>query len=200
MRYDMLVLTPGRFMKLETLRAVKRLVEEGAAVCGSSIGKYETLTGGDSAKAEWEKLNAELFAGGEKKIVKIGKGKIYANYSAFEACKEEGIESPALFYDAAGSVKKILSTKRLHADGSVWYWVLNASGEDKTFECYSTPQGGRYGYGIRTTGRNLSRRRPFKTVRARSCLSTFRSILLYSSFSEMIRNAPKPFAGNQDKR
>lgn len=97
MRYDMLVLTPGRFMKLETLRAVKRLVEEGAAVCGSSIGKYETLTGGDSAKAEWEKLNAELFAGGEKKIVKIGKGKIYANYSAFEACKEEGIESPAPF-------------------------------------------------------------------------------------------------------
>ena len=135
MRYDMLVLTPGRFMKLETLRAVKRLVEEGAAVCGSSIGKYETLTGGDSAKAEWEKLNTELFAGGEKKIVKIGKGKIYANYSAFEACKEEGIESPALFYDAAGPVKKILSTKRLHADGSVWYWVLNASGEDKTFEC-----------------------------------------------------------------
>ena len=64
MRYDMLVLTPGRFMKLETLRAVKRLVEEGAAVCGSSIGKYETLTGGDSAKAEWEKLNTELFACG----------------------------------------------------------------------------------------------------------------------------------------
>ena len=118
MKYDLLSISPGRFMRAETLRAIKKYVEEGATVAGYFYDEYETRIGGKKARAEWKKLNKELFGGKEKSVRKIGKGTVYANYSLVEAAEEMKIPEAVKGDD-------VLWTKRVDESGRAWYWVLN---------------------------------------------------------------------------
>ena len=128
MKYDFLAISPGAFIRLETLRKIKKLVEEGAVVSGYNIKNYGTNVGGKKAHAEWEKLNKELFGGSdEKAVIKIGKGKIYANYSAKEAAAELGIRPEVKFFDKNGKSGDIRWTKRIFENGDQWYWLLNGT-------------------------------------------------------------------------
>lgn len=128
MKYDFLAISPGAFIRLETLRKIKKLVEEGAVVSGYNIKNYGTNVGGKKAHAEWEKLNKELFGGSdEKAVIKIGKGKVYANYSAKEAAAELGIKPEVKFFDKNGKSGDIRWTKRIFENGDQWYWLLNGT-------------------------------------------------------------------------
>lgn len=60
MRYDLLAVSPDIFLRPETLRALKKLVEEGACISGYYLRRYATNAGGAEARAEWEQLNDEL--------------------------------------------------------------------------------------------------------------------------------------------
>lgn len=138
MEYDLMSINRDRFLRLDTLKNLKEYVEAGASVAGYFYGgRYDTLVGGKRAEREWKALNRELFGGPEKSVRKIGKGTVYANYSAKEAADAMGIRPSFLCRDSGGKVERsskewgsrILWTKRLHRDGTVWYWVLNATGQ-----------------------------------------------------------------------
>ena len=138
MEYDLMSINRDRFLRLDTLKKLKEYVEAGASVAGYFYGgRYDTLVGGKRAEREWKALNRELFGGPEKSVRKIGKGTVYANYSAKEAADAMGIRPSFLCRDSGGKVERsskewgsrILWTKRLHRDGTVWYWVLNATGQ-----------------------------------------------------------------------
>ena len=130
MQYDLMAINKDRFLRLDTLKKLKEYVEAGASIAGYFYdGRYDTLIGGKRAERQWRALNKELFGGPEKSVRKIGKGTVYANYSAKEAAEAAGIKPSFFCRGSAGELdsSKILWTKRIHKDGSAWYWVLNAT-------------------------------------------------------------------------
>ena len=129
MRYDLLAVSPDIFLRPETLHALKKLVEEGACISGYYLRRYATNAGGAEARAEWEQLNDELFGSTRKSVRRIGKGCVFANHSALEAAKALEI-APAF---TPGTGRNIQWTKRIHADGDVWYWLINGTDSAQTF-------------------------------------------------------------------
>lgn len=129
MRYDLLAVSPDIFLLPETLRALKKLVEEGACISGYYLRRYATNAGGAEARAEWEQLNDELFGSTRKSVRRIGKGCVFANHSALEAAEALKI-APAF---TPGTGRNIQWTKRIHADGDVWYWLINGTDSAQTF-------------------------------------------------------------------
>ena len=129
MRYDLLAVSPDIFLRPETLRALKKLVEEGACISGYYLRRYATNAGGAEARAEWEQLNDELFGSTRKSVRRIGKGCVFANHSALEAAEALKI-APAF---TPGTGRNIQWTKRIHADGDVWYWLINGTDSAQTF-------------------------------------------------------------------
>lgn len=136
MEYDLMSINKDRFLRLDTLKKLKEYVEAGASIAGYFYGgRYDTLVGGKRAEREWNALNKELFGGPEKSVRKIGKGTVYANYSTREAAEAMGIKPSFICRDSGGKIESsakawgshILWAKRLHRDGTVWYWVLNAT-------------------------------------------------------------------------
>ncbi len=127
--YDFLELDPRGVFKADTLGALKSLVSGGAVVCAENPPKYRTLAGGKAAEKTWKKLADELFGGGGKRIVEIGKGKVYVGYSASETAKILGLR-PAYITSENG----VAVVKREHIDGTVWYYVVNCSPDDKAFD------------------------------------------------------------------
>lgn len=137
MRYDLLAVSPDIFLRLETLRALKKRVEEGASISGYRLQRYGTNAGGAEARAEWDRLNDELFGSTEKSVRRIGKGCVYANYSAREAAAAMGI-APAITFDTDENIQW---TKRVHADGSAWYWLINGTDKPLSFSASFDTQG-----------------------------------------------------------
>lgn len=136
--YEMLSVVPGAELKLETLRRLKKDVEEGAVISGFFGTGYRTLVGGEAAEKEWQQLNAELFgAPGRKEIRTIGKGRVFANYLCVEAAAQTGMKPSIRIADENGEAAKVYWYKREHADGTVWYWLLNGSGDrrDLVVDC-----------------------------------------------------------------
>ena len=127
-KYDMLAMQPGKYYKLETLERVKELVEGGAIVSGAFVEQYNTLKGGKADRAKWNALNKELFGDkGVKGILEIGKGKVYANYMPGELASELGMREEFSSAEVDGDGRSIYWKKRVHDDGTVWYWVVNGT-------------------------------------------------------------------------
>ena len=128
MAYDLLAINKDRFLRIDTMQKLKKYVSEGAVISGYFYdGRYLTRVGGSDAERVWKRLNKQLFGGKEKAIIKIGKGKVYANYSLKEAAEAMGMKPAFFAYSKIGKVnpRSLLHVKRIHKNGDVWYWVLN---------------------------------------------------------------------------
>ena len=128
MAYDLLAINKDRFLRIDTMQKLKKYVSEGAVISGYFYdGRYLTRVGGSDAERVWKRLNKQLFGGKEKAIIKIGKGKVYANYSLKEAAEAMGMKPAFFAYSKIGKVnpRSLLHIKRIHKNGDVWYWVLN---------------------------------------------------------------------------
>lgn len=127
--YDFLDISSDAALRLETLAALKKLVSEGAIVNAEKIPEFMTLSGGKKALSQWSELSRELFGDGKKGIVKIGKGKVYFGYSAWEMAQILKIRRSYIT-----SVDRLSIMPRVHVDGKKWFYVVNRSENDRTFE------------------------------------------------------------------
>lgn len=127
--YDFLDISSDAALRLETLAALKKLVSEGAIINAEKIPEFMTLSGGKKALSQWSELSRELFGDGKKGIVKIGKGKVYFGYSAWEMAQILKIRQSYIT-----SVDRLSIIPRVHVDGKKWFYVVNRSENDRTFE------------------------------------------------------------------
>nr|MDF3286359.1 glycosyl hydrolase [Opitutae bacterium KCR 482] len=127
--YDFLDISSDAALRLETLAALKKLVSEGAIVNAEKRPEFMTLSGGKKALSQWSELSRELFGDGKKGIVKIGKGKVYFGYSAWEMAQILKIRQSYIT-----SVDRLSIMPRVHVDGKKWFYVVNRSENDRTFE------------------------------------------------------------------
>jgi len=129
MSYRVLGLDPySKHMSLPVLRAIHKLVEDGAVVAGPKPTDDPSLA---DDQAEFQKLNDELFGDGTG-VHNVGKGTVYAGQSltdAFNALKV----APDFDYTKPESDTRILFAHRKLADGDL-YFVDNRKDRDETVD------------------------------------------------------------------
>jgi hypothetical protein len=129
MSYRVLGLDPySQHMSLPVLRAIHKLVEEGAVVAGPKPSGDPSLA---DDQAAFHKLSDELFGDGTG-VHKVGKGTVYAGQSladVFNALKV----SPDFDYTKPETDTRLLFVHRKLADGDL-YFVDNRNDRDETLE------------------------------------------------------------------
>ncbi len=129
MSYRVLGLDPySKHMSLPVLRAIHKLVEDGAVVAGGKPTDDPSLA---DDQAEFNKLNDELFGGGTG-VHNVGKGTVYAGQSltdVFNALKV----APDFDYTKPESDTRLLFVHRKLADGDL-YFVDNRNDRDETVD------------------------------------------------------------------
>jgi len=129
MSYRLLVLDPySRHMSLPVLRAIHRLVEQGAVVAGEKPVDTPSLA---DNQAEFQRLNNELFGDGSGVHV-VGNGKVYAGTDAAAALEALNIP-PDFDFSKPGADTRIAFVHRRLADGDI-YFLDNRSDRDETVE------------------------------------------------------------------
>ena len=127
--YEFLDILPNAALRLETLETIKKLVSDGAIVNAEKLPEFLSLSGGEKALSQWSELSRELFGDGKKSIVKVGKGKVYVGHSAWEMAQVLKIRRSYIT-----SVDRLSIMPRVHVDGKKWFYVVNRSENDRTFE------------------------------------------------------------------
>jgi hypothetical protein len=131
MSYRVLGLDPySQHMSLPVLRAIHKLVEEGAVVAGPKPTEDPSLS---DDQAEFSRLNAELFGDGTG-VHSVGKGAVYAGQTPGEVFAALKI-APDFDYTKPESDARLLFLHRRLADGDIYfvdnrrdrYEALNAS-------------------------------------------------------------------------
>ena len=129
MNYRVLGLDPySKHMSLPVLRAIHKLVEDGAVVAGPKPTDDPSLA---DDQAEFQKLNDELFGDGTG-VHNVGKGTVYAGQSltdVFNALKVP----PDFDYSKPESDTRMLFAHRKLADGDL-YFVDNRKDRDETVD------------------------------------------------------------------
>ncbi len=129
MTYRVLGLDPySQHMSLPVLRAIHKLVEDGAVVAGPKPTDDPSLA---DDQTEFRKLNDELFGDGTGEH-KVGKGTVYAGQSladVFNALKV----APDFDYTKPESGTRLLFVHRKLADGDL-YFVDNRNDRDETVD------------------------------------------------------------------
>jgi hypothetical protein len=127
MNYKVLGLDPySKHMSLPVLKAIHKLVEEGAIVAGGKPVDDPSLA---DSEAEFHKLNDELFGDGSG-VHKVGKGTVYAGQSlsdVFAAIKL----TPDFDYTKPDNDQQLLFAHRKLAEGDL-YFVDNRGVHDAT--------------------------------------------------------------------
>lgn len=127
-KYDYIEIpNPTYEYKASTLKALKKLVEQGAVLCSWKLTTHRSGVAGD--EAEWQKLNDELFGDGKRQVRKIGKGKVYVEYHPKEMPRVLGLKPTCKI-----SGHNIAVRTRQHEDGSLWYYVVNCTSAEKNFD------------------------------------------------------------------
>jgi hypothetical protein len=122
MSYSVLALDPySNHMSLPVLRAIHKLVEDGATLAGPKPADDPSL--GDD-HAEFAKLNTDLFGDGSG-THKLGKGTIYAGQSLHDVFQTMNLR-PDFDYTKPATDNRLLFVHRKLADGDV-YFVNNRS-------------------------------------------------------------------------
>lgn len=122
MTYRLLGLDPySRHMSLPVLRAIQKLVEDGAVVAGPKPNDDPSLA---DDQAEFNKLNNELFGDGTG-VHKLGKGTVYAGQSLGDVFSALQV-APDFDYTKPESDARLLFVHRKLADGDL-YFVDNRS-------------------------------------------------------------------------
>jgi hypothetical protein len=129
MSYRVLGLDPySKHMSLPVLRAIHKLVEDGAVVAGPKPIDDPSLA---DDQAEFQKLNDELFGDGTG-VHHVGKGTVYAGQAiadVFNALKV----APDFDYTKPESDTRLPFVHRKLADGDV-YFVDNRNDRDETVD------------------------------------------------------------------
>jgi hypothetical protein len=129
MTYRLLALDKySKHMSLPVLRAIHKLVEDGAVVAGEKPTDTPSLA--DDA-AEFRKINDELFGTGSG-VQTVGKGKVYAGQNAEAALKALNVPSD-FDYSQTGNDQKIEFVHRKLADGDL-YFLDNRGDKDSTVQ------------------------------------------------------------------
>ena len=129
MKYRVLVLDPySKHMSLPVLRAIHKLVEQGAVVAGEKPTDTPSLA--DDA-SEFKKLNDELFGEGSG-VHALGKGKVYAGQNA-EAVLKALNTPPDFDHSKPQSDTRILFVHRKLTDGDI-YFLDNRNDRDETVD------------------------------------------------------------------
>ncbi len=129
MSYRVLGLDPySQHMSLPVLRAIHKLVEDGAAVAGPKPTDDPSLA---DDQAEFQKLNDELFGDGTG-VHKVGKGTVYAGQSLTDVFNALNVP-PDFDYTKPESDTRLLFVHRKLADGDL-YFVDNRNERDETVD------------------------------------------------------------------
>jgi len=129
MNYRVLVLDPySKHMSLPVLRAIHKLVEQGATVTGEKPTDTPSLA--DDA-AEFKRLNDQLFGDGTG-VHSVGKGKVYAGQNAEATLKALSI-APDFDHTKPQSDTRILFVHRKVGDTDI-YFVNNRNERDETVD------------------------------------------------------------------
>lgn len=129
MNYRLIALDPySKHMSLPVLRAIHKLVEQGAVVAGQKPTDTPSLA--DDA-AEFTKLNDELFGDGTG-MHAVGKGKVYAGQNAEAALKALSV-APDFDHTKPKSDTRVLFVHRKLADGEI-YFLDNRNDRDETVD------------------------------------------------------------------
>lgn len=117
MSYKLLALDPySRHMSLPVLRAIHKLVEEGATVAGPK--PLDDPSEADN-QGEFHQLNEELFGDGTG-VHTVGKGKVYAGAELRDVFDSMHI-TPDFDYDKADANQPLLFVHRKLADGDLYF-------------------------------------------------------------------------------
>jgi hypothetical protein len=129
MNYKVLGLDPySEHMSLPVLRAIHKLVEDGAIVAGPK--PVDDPSEADD-QAEFKQLNAELFGDGMG-VHSVGKGKVYAGQSLGDVFKAMNV-APDFDYTKPESDANLLFVHRKLSDGDI-YFVDNRNDRDETVD------------------------------------------------------------------
>jgi hypothetical protein len=129
MNYRLLVLDPySRHMSLPVLRAIHKLVEQGAVVAGQKPTDTPSLA---DDQAEFNRLNDELFGTGIGTYT-LGKGHVYAGQDGASALKALNVASD-FDHSKPEPDTRIVFVHRKLADGDV-YFLDNRNDREETVE------------------------------------------------------------------
>jgi hypothetical protein len=129
MSYRVLGLDPySKRMSLPVLRAIHKLVEDGAVVAGPKPTDDPSLA---DDQAEFQKLNDELFGDGTG-VHTVGKGTVYAGQSLADVFNTLKV-APDFDYTKPESDARLLFVHRKLADGDL-YFVDNRNDRDETVD------------------------------------------------------------------
>ncbi len=129
MSYRVLALDKySKHMSLPVLRALYKLVEQGAVVAGAKPTDTPSLA--DDA-AEFKKLDDELFGSGSG-VQTVGKGKVYAGHNAEAALKALNI-APDFDYNKPANGQAIEFVHRKLPDADL-YFLDNRGDSDSTVD------------------------------------------------------------------
>jgi alpha-L-rhamnosidase len=129
MTYRVLGLDPySRHMSLPVLRAIHKLVADGAVVAGAKPIDDPSLA---DDQAEFRKLNDELFGDGTG-VHTVGKGEVYAGQSLDDVFNALHV-APDFDYSKPESDARLLFVHRKLADGDL-YFVDNRNNRNETVD------------------------------------------------------------------
>jgi hypothetical protein len=127
MEYRLLALDPySQHMSLPVLRAIHKLVEDGAVVAGQKPTDDPSLA---DDQAEFHRLTDELFGDGTG-VHAVGKGKVFAGQNAEAALKAMNV-APDFDHTKPESDTRLLFVHRKLADSDL-YFVDNRNDRDET--------------------------------------------------------------------
>ena len=129
MSYHLLALDPySKHMSLPVLRAIHKLVEQGAVVAGTKPTDTPSLA---DDQAEFRRLNDELFGDGTG-VHSLGKGKVFAGQDAAAALQALDV-APDFDYSKPESDARIVFVHRKLVDGEI-YFLDNRNDRDETVD------------------------------------------------------------------
>ncbi|MGA2076782.1 MAG: glycosyl hydrolase, partial [Terriglobia bacterium] len=129
MEYRLLALDPySRHMSLPVMRAIHKLVEDGAVAAGQKPIDDPSLA---DDQAEFQRLSDELFGDGTG-VHTVGQGKVYAGQNAEAALTAMNL-APDFDHTKPESDTRLLFVHRKLADGDL-YFVDNRNDRDETVD------------------------------------------------------------------
>lgn len=129
--YKALWLTDNKRMRIQSLKKIRKLIENGAVVIGNPPDCIATLSGGKSAENEFANIVKEIWGNTKKGVRNIGKGKLLVGMEIEEAIAELAL-TPQVKNDEVKHQENADNTKIMwshrRVDGADIYFVCAPKG------------------------------------------------------------------------